>query len=61
MPESIALSRINWIIHPYCWNMYDRMPEGREPELWHACRDRELEIHELHMEFVSRRTGADAC
>ncbi len=58
MPASIALSRINWIIHPYCWNMYDRMPGGNEPggckpELWHACRDRELEIHELHMEFVS--------
>jgi hypothetical protein len=58
MPESVALSRINWIIHPYCWNMYDHMPEGckpggNEPVLWHACRDQELEIHELHMEFVS--------
>jgi hypothetical protein len=58
--EPITINKIFWCIHPYCWSMYQGVPEGRDPELWNAVLAWELRVHQLHMDFVSNMKPDEA-
>ena len=56
----MMMDKIYWCIHPYCWSMYNGVPNGRDPKLWHAILAWELRVHELHLDFVANMKPDEA-
>jgi len=46
------ITRIWWIIHPYCWSMYSSAPAQGDPIIWYRILAWELAVHARHLELV---------